>query len=89
VQTLATNLNADLLLTEMVLTAREVPTPPTQLGNPLIEYPGKSGKLLLDAFEASGERGVSAKFFDNNGAQLGQTRTAETADTAIKLLQQF
>lgn len=83
VQTLATNLNADPALTEMALTARAVPL--KKPGDPLIEYPSKSGKLLLDAFESSGERGVSAKFFDINGSQLGQTRTIETADTSIKL----
>ena len=41
--------------------------------------------MLLDAFAASGERGVSAKFFGSSGTQLGQTITTETADTAIKV----
>jgi hypothetical protein len=85
VQTIATNLNADPVLTEVLLTARRLPPSPNQLGEPLVADPTQSGKLLLDAFATSGERGVSATFFDSSGAQLGQTRTTETADTAIKV----
>jgi hypothetical protein len=84
VQTIATNLNADPVLTEVLLTARGVPPSSTQLGEPLVADPSQSGKLLLDAFATAWERGLSATFFGSSGAQLGQTRTTETADTAIK-----
>lgn len=85
VQTLTANLNSDPVLTEMLLTARSLPPTPTQPGEPLVADPSQSGKLLLDAFATAWERGISAKFFDSSGAQLGQTRTTETADTAIKM----
>ena len=74
VQNVAADLNAEPALAEMLLVDSRLLTDPSQ-----------SGKLLLDAFAASGERGVSAKFFGSSGTQLGQTITTETADTAIKV----
>lgn len=74
VQTLATSLNADPSLTEALI-----------INAGLLTDPSNTGKPLLDAFSVAGERGVSAAFFNTSGTQLDQTRTVETADTAITI----
>ena len=74
VQTMATNLNADPVLTEALLTDGLLLSAPTALG-----------KTLLAAFAASGDAGVSASFFtspepDSSGNLL-KTMTVATAST--------
>lgn len=85
IQTLAANVNADPALTELLLAGRKIPFDPAQPSEPLVADPGQPGKLLLDAFAASGELGVEVLFFDAGDAPLGQTKTIETADTAPKI----
>ena len=75
VQTLATNLNTDPVLTEALLTETSLLSDPRQPGRP-----------LLDAFAGAGERGVSVSFFaspNGTGTALG-TKTAVAADTSDK-----
>ncbi len=72
VQTLATNLSADPAFTEALLTDID-----------LLNEPEQSGKPLLDAFVAAGDRGVSATFFESND-DTGVTKTLSTIDTSIK-----
>jgi hypothetical protein len=78
VQTLATNLNAEPKLTEMLISDA------CFLADPLIQ-----GRPLFNAFEAAGDNAVSVKFFDNYENQvrnqIGLTRNVDTADTAAKL----
>lgn len=72
VQTLATRQNADLALTEALLTS-------------LLSDPTESGQPLLEAFAGVGESGISASFFptiDGTGTP-SKTLVMAVADTAL------
>jgi len=68
VETLATSLNADPVLIEMLLTKADLLTD------------SQPRRPLLDAFASAGERGISVEFFNGASASLGK-QTAATADT--------
>ncbi|MCC3474017.1 MAG: peptidoglycan-binding protein [Microcoleus sp. PH2017_15_JOR_U_A] len=74
VQTLSTNLNADLNLTEALLTNTELLTDPTD-----------SSKPLLDRFTTAGLSGISASFFTSNDETgTPTTKLISAADTTAK-----
>lgn len=73
VQTMATNLSADPALTEALLTDTRLLRDPSQAGDP---------QPLLKAFEAAGERGVTATYRITGDAQE-YTLGLLTADTEI------
>ncbi|OUL29491.1 hypothetical protein BV378_05965 [Nostoc sp. RF31YmG] len=72
VQTLANRQNADLALTETLLTS-------------LLSDPIESGQSLLNAFAGIGESGISASFYTLIGGTetLSKTLIMTTADTAL------
>lgn len=76
VQTLATNLNADPVLVEKLLTNNELVT------NPDTDNPGR---LLLDTFTALGDHGIDIMFFDNAGVQIGQTKVIPEVNSSIRV----
>ncbi|MGK7913933.1 MAG: neuraminidase-like domain-containing protein [Prochloraceae cyanobacterium] len=74
VQTLAANLNADLALIEGLLTNTMLLTDPTA-----------THEMLLNAFAATGETGVSASFFPSgNGTGAVTSLVVTAADTTEK-----
>jgi len=69
VQTMTAQLGADPALVEALLSDARL------LGDP---------RPLLDAFTATGEQGVSATFFDGAGAELGDSKRFDDANTGLK-----
>ena len=69
VQTITAHLGSNQVLVEALLTDRRL------LGDP---------QPLLEAFTATGERGVSAAFFDSEGTSLATGPLVTSADTALK-----
>ncbi len=82
VATLATELSADPVLIEDLLTDSSLLSDPT---NP--PAPGQPGNALLDAFASSADRGVTASFFaaqDGSGATLQAPSLVANVNTASK-----
>ena len=74
VQTLSTNLNTDLNLTEALLTNTELLTDPTDYSKP-----------LLDGFTTAGLSGISASFFTSNDETgTPTTKLISAVDTTAK-----